>query len=68
MGLKTKHRWIRLGANAWRRRRRIIRLTLGIFVIALVSLSLFLVHSYRPYARIVDARLSRGYLTSRAGI
>src|SRR5437660_3400592 len=35
---------------------------------ALVSLSAFFIHSYRAYAKIVDARLTRGYLISRAGI
>ncbi len=34
----------------------------------LISLSAFFIHSYRSYAKIVDARLAHGYLTSRAGI
>ena len=39
-----------------------------IFTLALISLSAFFVNSYRSYAKIVDARLARGYLISRAGI
>jgi penicillin-binding protein 1B len=34
----------------------------------LISLSAFFIHSYRSYAKIVDARLAGGYLISRAGI
>jgi penicillin-binding protein 1B len=37
-------------------------------LVALISLGVFLIHSYRSYAKIVDERLTRGYLTSRAGI
>jgi penicillin-binding protein 1B len=52
-----------------RSRRRIsLRIAIAAFVLALISLSAFLGHSYRAYAKIVDARLERGYLTSRAGI
>jgi len=39
-----------------------------IFTLALISLSAFFVNSYRSYGKIVDARLARGYLISRAGI
>jgi len=48
--------------------RALFRLTLLTSLLALISLSAFLIHSYRSYARIVDARLAHGYLTSRAGI
>jgi penicillin-binding protein 1B len=34
----------------------------------LISVSAFFIHSYRSYAKIVDARLAGGYLISRAGI
>jgi len=44
------------------------RFTITIFTLALISLSVFFVNSYRSYAKIVDARLARGYLISRAGI
>jgi penicillin-binding protein 1B len=37
-------------------------------MVSVVSASTFLVTSYRSYAKIVDARLAHGYLTSRAGI
>ncbi len=40
----------------------------GVFAAASISLGIFLIHSYRTYARIVDARLTRGYLSSRGGI
>jgi penicillin-binding protein 1B len=49
-----------------------LRLLLGLAtagsIAGLISLCLFFVQSYRFYAKIVDARLARGYLTSRAGI
>ena len=47
---------------------RKLRFTIAIFILALSSLSAFFIHSYRSYAKIVDARLAHGYLTSRAGI
>src|SRR5687767_12106185 len=54
--------------SIWRKRRLILRFTLaGLILIAGAAL-LFLVFSYRSYSKIVDARLARGYLTSRAGI
>ena len=48
--------------------RRKVRVLLATLVLALISLSAFFIHSYRSYAKIVDARLAHGYLTSRAGI
>src|SRR6266852_4991217 len=50
------------------RRRALLRFTITIFALSLISLTVFFVHSYHSYAKIVDARLARGYLTSRAGI
>ena len=47
---------------------RKIRFTIAIFILALTSTSALFIHSYRSYAKIVDARLAHGYLTSRAGI
>lgn len=47
---------------------RKVRLTIAIFILALVSLGAFFFNSYRSYAKIVDDRLARGYLVSRAGI
>src|SRR6267142_4629461 len=49
-------------------RSRKIRFTIAIFLLALTLLSALFIHSYRSYAKIVDARLAHGYLTSRAGI
>src|SRR2546427_12864334 len=48
--------------------RSLLRLTIAGIALALISLSAFFVNSYRSYAGIVDARLARGYLISRAGI
>src|SRR5450759_4235575 len=48
--------------------RVLLRLTIATLVLALISLSAFFIQSYRSYAKIVDARLAHGYLTSRAGI
>ena len=54
------------------RNRRVLRRTLRIAAvvcaIATISLSVLLIRSYRSYARLVDERLTHGYLTSRAGI
>jgi penicillin-binding protein 1B len=44
------------------------RITILILILALITLSALFVNSYRSYAKIVDARLARGYLVSRAGI
>jgi penicillin-binding protein 1B len=70
MGFKKT---IRFGKPATRpqftkRIRRFARLTIAVFALALISLTAFFIHSYRSYARIVDARLAHGYLTSRGGI
>lgn len=48
--------------------RLIVRVFLISFGIVITFASIFLVASYRSYAKIVDARLAHGYLTSRAGI
>jgi penicillin-binding protein 1B len=50
------------------RRRVLLRTTIALFALAIISLTALFVHSYRSYAKIVDARLARGYLTGRAGI
>ena len=44
------------------------RFVLGALFLALISIGAFFIHSYRSYAKIVDARLAHGYLNSRAGI
>src|SRR5207237_9023164 len=52
----------------YRRLRVVLRLALASLLLATVSLCALFIHSYRAYAKIVDDRLERGYLTSRAGI
>src|SRR5437660_6558194 len=56
--------------NVWitRKFRRFLRVLLAIFLLGFIALAGLFVHIYRSYARIVDARLARGYLTSQAGI
>jgi penicillin-binding protein 1B len=49
-------------------RRLVLRAMLAIALLAVVGGAGLLVNSYRSYARLVDARLERGYLTSRGGI
>jgi penicillin-binding protein 1B len=60
----------RKGGLAVRQRklRTVIRLTVAVSLLTIISLTAFFIHSYRSYAKIVDARLAHGYLTSRAGI
>src|SRR5215471_3820704 len=48
--------------------KQVIRFAAGAFGLALIGLTIGLVQTYRSYARIVDERLARGYLSSRAGI
>lgn len=48
--------------------RRLFRCSVTALVLGLISLALFFAHSYYSYARLVDERMARGYLTSRAGI
>jgi penicillin-binding protein 1B len=48
--------------------RRTMRIAAVVCVIATISLSFLLIRSYRSYARLVDERLTSGYLTSRTGI
>src|SRR5712692_474052 len=51
-----------------RRRRRVLRAMFVVALFAVVIGGCLLVHSYRSYAKLVDARLARGYLASRGGI
>jgi penicillin-binding protein 1B len=48
--------------------KRLIGFAAGAIVLVLIGLAAGFVHTYRSYARIVDERLARGYLSSRAGI
>jgi penicillin-binding protein 1B len=70
MGLKKKYPPVNQAVNgrANRKLQRAIRITIAIFALAVISLTVLFTHSYRSYAKIVEARMARGYLTSRAGI
>jgi penicillin-binding protein 1B len=57
-----------LTAIAVRKRRFVLRSMLLVVLLAVFGGAGLLVDSYRSYARLVDARLARGYLTSRGGI
>src|SRR5258708_802821 len=61
--LRLFARWILSKAQS-----RKVQITMAPLLLAVISLSAVLAHSYRSYAKIVDARLAHGYLTSRAGI
>jgi penicillin-binding protein 1B len=47
---------------------KFLRLALAGFLLAIVSVAAFFIHSYRGYARLVDERMAHGYLISRSGI
>src|SRR5918912_335106 len=51
-----------------RKRRIILRSVLASFLLIFTAGTVFFIYSYNYYARIVDARLQNGFLTSRAGI
>jgi penicillin-binding protein 1B len=51
-----------------RKRRLVLRTLLVFALLAVVGGAVLLTNSYRSYAKLVDARLARGYLTSRGGI
>lgn len=56
------------GKPARRNPRRILRILFLLLVLILAAIIAILSSSYLSYSKIVDARLSSGYLTSRAGI
>src|ERR1041385_543819 len=70
MRLRKNGRFAPPALNGWAtgKIRLIIRVLLIALAIVIISTSTFLVVSYRSYAKIVDARLAHGYLTSRAGV
>ncbi len=70
MGTRSSFAPLRLPLKTFfaREQSRKVRLALAILLCAPISISIFFIHSYRSYAKIVDARLSHGYLNSRAGI
>jgi penicillin-binding protein 1B len=51
-----------------KRRRLVLRAMLVFVLLTVVGGAALLTNSYRSYAKLVDARLARGYLTSRGGI
>ena len=65
---RTKARLKLTSQTIWRKRRFILRSTLAGSLLLCGAALIFVVFSYRSYSEIVDARLARGYLTSRAGI
>jgi len=70
MGLKKTFRALNPVAKYWSKRKvkRLFRITATVIALALISLAIFFIHSYRTYAKLVDDRLDHGYLMSRAGI
>src|SRR5438094_10423265 len=70
MGLQKTFRALNPAVNGWtqRKAKQLFRITATAIAIALISLTIFFIHSYRTYAKLVDDRLDHGYLTSRAGI
>ena len=65
---KTQRRKVTNRKGNRPRLRNILRFTIAALALSLIALVSFFIHSYRSYAKIVDARLAHGYLTSRAGI
>jgi penicillin-binding protein 1B len=51
-----------------KRRRLVLRALLVVVLLAVIGGAGLLTNSYRSYAKLVDARLARGYLTGRGGI
>ncbi|HBB94041.1 MAG TPA: hypothetical protein DC054_01505 [Blastocatellia bacterium] len=70
MGLKKTFRALNPAVKRGTKRKvkRLFRIAATVIAVALISLAIFFIHSYRTYARLVDDRIDRGYLTSRAGI
>lgn len=63
-----RNKLLRACNSTWHKRRVLILSVSGALLLTTLAGFLFLVSSYRHYSQIVDARLARGYLTSRAGI
>jgi penicillin-binding protein 1B len=70
MGLKKTFRALNPAIKHWPKGKvkRLFRIAATVIAVALISLAIFFIHSYRTYAKLVDDRLDHGYLTSRAGI
>jgi penicillin-binding protein 1B len=69
-GLRRNARLQKPDRNGGRKRlaRKYVRLVVGTLLLAIGSLTFFFIHSYQSYAKLVDARLAHGYLTSRSGV
>jgi penicillin-binding protein 1B len=67
---KEKSRLAIPAVNGWAKGKigLLIRLVVVVLAVATISAAVLFISSYRSYAKIVDARLAHGYLTSRAGI
>jgi penicillin-binding protein 1B len=57
-----------LRASGKRKLRWFFRVVITATALVLIALAVFLAHSYKTYAKLVDERLAHGYQTSRAGI
>jgi penicillin-binding protein 1B len=70
MGLRKINCRLPAAVNGWATRNAsaIVRVTAAFVVLTFISVLVLFIHSYRSYAKIVDARMARGYLVSRAGI
>ena len=70
MRLRKNGRFALPAVNGWAtgKIRSIVRILLIAFAIVITFAGVVFITSYRSYAKIVDARLAHGYLTSRAGI
>ncbi|PYS21971.1 MAG: hypothetical protein DMF72_15240 [Acidobacteria bacterium] len=70
MGLKKTFSSVNPAINgrANGKAKRLIRISIVILILAASALAFLFIHSYRSYAKIVDARMAHGYLVSRAGI
>lgn len=65
---RTKAKLKLTSQTIWRKRRLILRSAIAGLILLVGAALVFLFFSYRSYSEIVDGRLARGYLTSRAGI
>ena len=70
MAPKKRFRIVLPVVNGWAKIKvkRLFQITATTIAVALISLTILFIHSYRSYAKLVDDRLEHGYLTSRAGI
>jgi penicillin-binding protein 1B len=66
---RTKTGRLQIRGSIIRQRAKLfIRFAAAGVVLALIGLAVAFVHTYDSYAKLIDERLARGYLSSRAGI